>query len=353
MAADGRKRNGMREMLIQSDNLISVIVPMYNSEKTIERCVKSILSSSYKKIEVILVDDESGDNTVEICKRMQANDSRINIYIKKNSGAGETRSYGLKKASGDYVAFVDSDDWIESDMYEKLYRRIIKDNLDVCFCGYYFWDYMRNRSEEPMRFSKSIYERDDMLKEVIHNTVWFPSSAMQKSSLVGVWRALYSAKIIKDKEIKFLSERKFYSEDSLFNLEFLSYTTRIGFVRECYYNYISAEGTLTTTCDSRYEKMNEWYSYVYEFSQEHGIGRYVIPYLNTQYLKEFQKSVNQSIVEEKPENLTKQYALIKERYKYLQKIKIFKMKGCSLREKVKLSLLVYCTSLYMMILTKM
>lgn len=351
MVSDGRKSNGMREMLKQAENLISVIVPMYNSEKTIERCVKSIQCSSYEKIEIILVDDGSKDNTVEICRKMQENDSRIEIYIKENSGAGETRSYGLRKASGNYVAFVDSDDWIEADMYEKLYRRIIKDKLDVCFCGYYFWGYRKNRREEPMRFRKSIYKRDEMLKEVIHNTVWFPSSTMQKSSLVGVWRALYSAKIIRDKGIKFLSERKFYSEDSLFNLEFLSYTTRIGFVRECYYNYMSAEGTLTTTCDSRYEKMNEWYSYVYEFSKKHGISRFVIPYLNTQYLKEFQKNINQSITEEKSENLTKKYALIKERYKYLKKIRILKMRGCSFKEKVKLSLLVYCKSLYV-ILTK-
>ena len=339
-------------MLKQTEDLISIIVPMYNSGETIERCVKSIQSSNHRNIEIILVDDGSRDDTVKICKKMQKEDLRIKLYTKKNSGAGETRSFGLEKAMGNYVAFVDSDDWIETEMYEKLYKRVTQDNLDVCFCGYYSWDYMKNRSEEPMRFSKSIYEREETLKEVIHNTVWFPSSEMQKSSLVGVWRALYSAKIIRDHGIRFLNEREIYSEDSLFNLEFLSYATRVGFIKECCYNYVCAEGTLTTTDDLRYERMSEWYSYVKEFSNKRGIGRYVIPYLNTQYLKEFQKNINQIVTEKNIANLSEKYKLIKEKYRYLSEISIFKIKGSNLKEKIKLSLLVHCGKLYVM-LTKL
>ena len=102
--------------------LVSVIVPCYNGEKDIERCLNSIVNQTYKKIEVIVVDDGSKDNSKELIKEYVNNYPNVNYYYKKNGGLSSARNFGLKKATGDYIAFVDSDDYIDLKMLEKMYN---------------------------------------------------------------------------------------------------------------------------------------------------------------------------------------------------------------------------------------
>ena len=109
---------------------ISVIVPIYNTEKYLKRCFDSILSSTYENLEVILVDDGSPDNSGKICDEYAARDSRIRVIHKKNGGLSSARNAGLDIATGDYVTFVDSDDYIASDIYEKLVACMI-DGVDI------------------------------------------------------------------------------------------------------------------------------------------------------------------------------------------------------------------------------
>ena len=100
---------------------ISIIVPIYNVERYFRRCMNSLLNQTLQDIEIILVDDESPDNCPEICEEYAAKDSRIKVIHKKNAGLGFARNSGLKLATGEYVAFVDSDDYVDLTMYEKLY----------------------------------------------------------------------------------------------------------------------------------------------------------------------------------------------------------------------------------------
>lgn len=115
--------------------LISIIVPVYNVEKYLKKCVDSIVNQTYKNLEIILVDDGATDNSGKICDELVELDNRIKVYHKKNGGLSDARNYGVERATGDYIGFVDSDDYIDAEMYEKLYEAIKKENVDVAECN--------------------------------------------------------------------------------------------------------------------------------------------------------------------------------------------------------------------------
>lgn len=124
---------------MQPDNndLISIIVPIYNAEKYLPRCIQSILNQTYKNIEVILVDDGSHDKCSEICDEFAKNDKRVKVIHKRNGGISSARNAGLDIAEGKYIGFVDNDDYIEPHMYEKLLKVLIKSNTDFAMCDYF------------------------------------------------------------------------------------------------------------------------------------------------------------------------------------------------------------------------
>jgi len=115
---------------------ISIIVPVYKVERYINRCIDSILSQTYKEIEIILVNDGSPDNCGVICGEYAKKDNRIRVIHKENGGLSSARNTGIDLAQGDYIGFVDSDDWIEVDMYEMLYKNAISYNADISMCNY-------------------------------------------------------------------------------------------------------------------------------------------------------------------------------------------------------------------------
>ena len=115
--------------------LISIIVPVYNVEKYLKKCVDSIVNQTYKNLEIILVDDGATDNSGKICDELVELDNRIKVYHKKNGGLSDARNYGVERATGDYIGFVDSDDYIDAEMYERLYEAIKKENVDVAECN--------------------------------------------------------------------------------------------------------------------------------------------------------------------------------------------------------------------------
>ena len=116
------------------DCTVSVIVPVYNSEKYLNRCVDSILNQTYRSIELILVDDGSPDNSGRICDEYAEKDSRVRVIHKANAGVSAARNSGLEVASGDYATFVDSDDYIEPDMYSDMMEKVNQYNCDVVMC---------------------------------------------------------------------------------------------------------------------------------------------------------------------------------------------------------------------------
>lgn len=125
---------------MNDQKLISVIVPVYNVEEYLEECVNSILNQTYSNLEIILVNDGSTDNCIDICNKYKDIDKRVIVINKDNGGLSDARNVGLKKATGAYIAFVDSDDFIEQDMYELLYNEIHLNNADISGCDYYIYN---------------------------------------------------------------------------------------------------------------------------------------------------------------------------------------------------------------------
>ena len=117
------------------DSKISVIVPVYNTRQYLDRCVESIVKQIYSNIEILLIDDGSTDGSSRLCDEWAKKDKRIKVYHKKNGGLSDARNYGLKHVVGEYVGFVDSDDWIEWDMYDVLLKEMMKNSADIVICG--------------------------------------------------------------------------------------------------------------------------------------------------------------------------------------------------------------------------
>lgn len=163
---------------------ISVIVPVYNTEKYIERCLRSIIKQTYQNIEIIIVDDGSIDRTVEFCMHYQQIDSRIVVLTKKNGGAGSARNLGLKNASGDYISFIDSDDYVEEQMLEVLVRVLEDNNADISFCGVY-----TNPSEKIDSDEVICYDKKTALNNLLNETILsYPVNKIYRKEL---WDGVY------------------------------------------------------------------------------------------------------------------------------------------------------------------
>lgn len=144
--------------------LISVIVPVYKVEDYLERCVSSIRNQTYDNLEIILVDDGSPDRSGELCDALAQKDSRIRVIHKENGGQSSARNRGLDEMRGEYVAFVDSDDWIEANMYENLYKAICDNNAQIAGCGM-----QENYPDGTVRYFNPTYPEDSMLQ--VYDTI--------------------------------------------------------------------------------------------------------------------------------------------------------------------------------------
>lgn len=129
--------------------LISIIVPVYMAEKYLNRCIESILCQTYKNFELILVDDGSPDTSGDLCDYWAGQDSRVKVIHKENGGASSARNCGLKIAKGKYIAFVDSDDWLEPNMYEQLYKLLEENKAQMAICGMRVVDGKKEKNVQP------------------------------------------------------------------------------------------------------------------------------------------------------------------------------------------------------------
>ncbi len=118
------------------DSLISIIIPIFNTEKYLTRCIDSVLNQTYKNIEILLIDDGASDNSPTMCDNYALNDSRVRVFHNSNGGLSDARNFGIEKSTGEYLVFVDSDDYISSSMIEILYNQIILDNSDISISSF-------------------------------------------------------------------------------------------------------------------------------------------------------------------------------------------------------------------------
>lgn len=226
---------------------VSVIVPMYNSEKYIERCINSIRNQTLKEIEIIIIDDESTDESNSICASLAEIDARVRLVRQKNTGQGLARNKGLELARGEYVAFMDSDDTIAPEMYEAMYQAASGVCADACLCGFSRVDTDGTEEPNPNPFGGKVFSGNEVIEEVLLNILGSKPDAASDFVLgLAVWKGLYSKEVIRKNSLKFRSEREVYSEDTLFNVEYFLRSQKVVMVEECFYKYWKNATSFTT-----------------------------------------------------------------------------------------------------------
>ena len=219
--------------------LVSIIVPVYNAEKYLQKCLDSILEQTYQNLEIIIVNDGSTDNSRQICHEYEQKDSRI-IYIEKeNGGVSDTRNTGLDRMTGSYVTFVDSDDWLEPNYVQFLYEKLIEHQADIVVGNYTRF----NEANSVFYFHTSA----DYYEKVYDNTsiisCLYDSKELLNSALIVAWGKIYKKEIIAN--FRFPIDR--IGEDALFNLKALLDSKKVVYVNKSAYIYRVREGSLSNT----------------------------------------------------------------------------------------------------------
>lgn len=225
---------------------ISVIVPVYNVERYLERCINSLLNQTYSNLEIILVNDGSTDNSGQMCDYYK-NKANIIVIHKDNAGLGMARNTGLDVATGRYIVFVDSDDYIDDDMIQSLYEEIQKTGADTCIGGF-----KRVYANHTDVFKTEILKTEYVGKEICTELLpmMFGRVEGQPSVEMSVWKVMFSNDIIKKNQLRFPSEREFISEDIIFDTEYYPLSQKVCISPTVGYNYCDNEDSLTT----RYNK---------------------------------------------------------------------------------------------------
>lgn len=217
---------------------VSIIVPIYNVEQYLARCMNSLLNQTLSDIEIIMVDDESPDNCPAMCDEYARQDSRVKVIHKKNEGLGFARNSGLEIASGEYVAFVDSDDFVENEMYKELYNEANSKKLEAVFCNYYFYKKKGNTKViNDVLKNEYCVNSEEIFNFILNMIGSEPTSKEDRKYTMSVWHGIYSNSIIQQYKVLFPSERQIISEDIIFHINFLYHTKKIGYINTNYYYY--------------------------------------------------------------------------------------------------------------------
>lgn len=223
------------------NELISVIVPIFNTERYLERCIDSIINQTYHNLEIILIDDGSTDNSLKICNIYKEKDARIEVVHSENRGVSHARNLGIDIAKGEYIAFVDSDDYIEKNMYNELYIRIKEDETEMAVCNF-----SNNKSLEELPIVITQFE--------------FLSYILDKDKFRGfLTNKLYKRNLI-DKQR--LDEKIYICEDLMFNCEYALKCKSCSIIDKKLYNYELREDSAVN--DSQYNPKRKTSLDVYE-----------------------------------------------------------------------------------------
>lgn len=229
--------------------LISIIIPIYNSEKYLKKGIDSILNQTYKNIELLLIDDGSKDNSKEICKNYEKNDNRIKYFYKKNSGVSDTRNYGLKKATGEYIMFIDSDDYIDKNYIECMYKSLKNYKVNISISGFELDDFKYKKIKSINYGKTKLYNQEEIFIDYINNRIFSSSCKM----------------LIKKSIINNLFETNLkYGEDFLFSY-YLTKNNNFVYVNNTGYHYYQNNNSATHEIDKKnikkYIEDNEYVFY--------------------------------------------------------------------------------------------
>lgn len=262
----------------QEKALISIIIPVYKVEKYLEKCIQSLINQTYENLQIILVDDGSPDNCGKICDEYAKKDHRIEVIHKSNGGLSDARNKGLEIAKGEYIGFIDSDDYIESDMYEVLYNLLKQYNADVSICNFYTVSQGKIAIKNAENGIKE-YNRIEILKEVL----------LDNNIQSYAWNKLYKKELFD--EIKYPVGKKYEDIGTTFYL--LEKCNKVVVTEKPEYYYINRQDSIVnnvteTTITDYIELIMQRYDYIEENIKE-------LSSYNKDYLKRILKTAEQDI----------------------------------------------------------
>lgn len=229
---------------------VSVIVPIYNVEKYLEKCINSLLSQTLEDIQIILVNDGSKDNSGNIAREYEKNNKNRIIYVEKeNGGLSDARNYGLKYATGDFIAFLDSDDYIEKNAYEEMYNKAIEENADYVECDF-IWEFpnkIRVDKQYPYKNKK------EMLSFV----------------RVVAWNKLIKRQLIIDNNLEFSKGLRY--EDVEFTYKLIPFINKFAYVDKPFIHYVQREGSIANVQNERTAEIFTVLDNVIEFYKKNNI----------------------------------------------------------------------------------
>lgn len=224
---------------------VSIIIPIYNVEKYLDRCMKSLLGQTLQDIELIMVDDGSPDKCPQICDEYVQKNPKIKVVHKQNAGLGYARNSGLEVATGEFVAFVDSDDYVDTSMFEILYNEALKTQADAVFCAYQIHD--KNRDGEILFSKKKLLHGKEIINYIADMIASPNCIKEERLECMSAWNGIYKKNIIDEGKIRFMSEREIVSEDIVFNVDFLKGCNCIALVPQPLYYYCINGNSLSQT----------------------------------------------------------------------------------------------------------
>lgn len=306
------------------EELISVIVPVYNAEKYLDKCVESIINQSYKNLQIILIDDGSKDKSGKICDEYAKKDKRIEVTHKENAGVSAARNTGVEKAKGEWITFIDADDWIEKDYCTLLHNVAKNDKCEIVLCGYN--RVVENKKEKiNTNINVKCYDSEEYLKKTLNPQTGFGFCTMR----------LIKKSIIQDKFCEDVS----VCEDALFNIGLSKAVMKAELIGIALYNYRINNSSVVRKYDEKYsdkylnamKKIKE-YIEIQKYNQE-----IMQNYYNFVAFHVMLIAVNYCYnMENKSKNRRKILSLICKEPEFLEGIKKSNYKNISLTRKVTL-----------------
>lgn len=264
------------------DPKLSIIVPVYNGENHIKKTVRTLLCSSYRNLELLLIDDGSADGSLALCKKLAESDSRIKVYHKTNGGIGDARNFGLAHATGDYIGFCDQDDEVSEDMYQKMLSRIVSDGSQAAICGCY----RQKRGGGKVVFEQytdNVFNGQLITEKLLLPMLFkgFAAHANPEISIyMSIWKCIISKQLIDDNAMEF---RTFitHEDDFIMLLQLFLYAEKISTLSDILYFWNTNTKSETYRSAERYRpdlegRQLRLMSYVEKQLADHGIPQNII-----------------------------------------------------------------------------
>lgn len=220
------------------EELISVVVPIYNVEKYLRLCLDSLLMQTYTNFEVLMINDGSPDDSANICKEYLAKDRRFQYFEKENSGPSDTRNYGIEHSKGEYITFVDSDDWLKETFLADLYEAITRTGADIALSTYIKYDDLQSVYNIPIigEYYERIWMSDEFIREL-------PKLEMKDNSYSNPWAKLFKRELFRT--IRFPKGKLI--EDTRTNIKLFLESSRLVYINKCLYFYRIRGGSVIQT----------------------------------------------------------------------------------------------------------